>query len=638
MSQWDPSRVVESDDVGDVVRAVALAPPRLPPQFRAVASSRVGTVLLGKYRLDAVLGVGGMAVVYKATHRNGAERAIKMLHPEHSANEDIRRRFRREGRFANSVQHPGAVAVIDDDVSDDGTAFLVLELLHGVACNDLAERLGGRLSVEAACAVALQVLDVLQAAHDKGIIHRDIKPANLFVLRDGSVKVLDFGIARVRQTMLQGGAITETGAGLGTPAFMAPEQGFGDGTSIDERADLWAVGATLFTFLTGVAVTRPTHRWPSERGPIPLAVTDVVDRALQFDPAHRWESARAMRSALLEAAQQCFDMAPGQTLLASLLVSEGWPTEPGRPPKEKGDAELPARPVPATMQSRRPATPSKPSALPMGWIAGAAGLLVAGWFASRPWLGHSVSPVPQPVHPSVPTAPEGDYPEPIVAPAPVPSKPAAATSSGVVPRSCAEARAAGTSSDGPVKIDPDGPGPLHPFEVFCAGMSSGSEPGGEREYITLAHGEATGEAAANATNYVWSGGACDCPDLTRHFARVRLNPGTMTIDPNDGTFARYDRPLLCEAQHRSQCGERMDLAWGSPGSCRRAGDASGTASIDLRGTPFVLAAGVRFVPSGFGAAGNAVVSRDRKRVTLTGGGQCGRMVSDESAIAVNLER
>src|SRR5260370_28648209 len=105
-----------------------------------MASKRVGTALLGKYRLDAVLGIGGMAVVYKASHRNGAERAIKMLLPEHSANEDIRRRFRREGRFANSVQHPGAVSVIDDDVSDDGSAFLVLELLRGVACHELAER------------------------------------------------------------------------------------------------------------------------------------------------------------------------------------------------------------------------------------------------------------------------------------------------------------------------------------------------------------------------------------------------------------------------------------------------------------------------------------------------------------------
>jgi hypothetical protein len=190
------------------------------------------------------------------------------------------------------------------------------------------------------------------------------------------------------------------------------------------------------------------------------------------------------------------------------------------------------------------------------------------------------------------------------------------------------------SSDGPIKIDPDGAGSLHPFEVFCAGMASGSE----REYITLAHGESTGEPDANATKYVWSGGSCDCPDLTRRYSRVRLNPQTMTIDPNDGTFARYDRPLFCEVQHRSQCGERMELGWGAPGSCRRAGDASGTASIDLRGTSFSLAPNVRFVPAGFAAAGSATVSKDRKTVALTGGGLCGRMVSDEPSIAVVLDR
>src|SRR5450755_3669237 len=102
------------------------------------AEARLGTVLLGKYRLDRVLGVGGMAVVYKATHRNQAEFAIKMLHPELSFNEDIRTRFLREGYAANSVKHPGSVRVVDDDVAEDGAAFLVMELLDGMPCDALA--------------------------------------------------------------------------------------------------------------------------------------------------------------------------------------------------------------------------------------------------------------------------------------------------------------------------------------------------------------------------------------------------------------------------------------------------------------------------------------------------------------------
>src|ERR1700692_4497027 len=103
----------------------------------AQASGRVGTTLRGKYRIERVLGVGGMAVVYAATHRNQAEFAVKMLHPELSSREDIRSRFLREGYIANSVKHAGAVRVVDDDVAEDGAAFLVMELLDGTTVEDM---------------------------------------------------------------------------------------------------------------------------------------------------------------------------------------------------------------------------------------------------------------------------------------------------------------------------------------------------------------------------------------------------------------------------------------------------------------------------------------------------------------------
>src|SRR5262249_49111838 len=208
------------------------------------ARTRLGTVLRGKYRLDTVLGVGGMSIVYRAVHRNQAEFAIKMLLPEHAANEEIRSRFLREGYAANSVKHPGAVRVVDDDVSEDGAAFLVLELLHGIPCDQLCTERGGRLPFDVASAIGVEVLDVLEAAHSKGIIHRDIKPGNLFVLRDGTIKVLDFGIARVRETVATGIHTTGGGMLLGTPAFMAPEQALGKAGEVDLRADIWAMGAT----------------------------------------------------------------------------------------------------------------------------------------------------------------------------------------------------------------------------------------------------------------------------------------------------------------------------------------------------------------------------------------------------------
>src|SRR5580704_12385213 len=129
------------------------------------ASRRIGTVLRGKYRIDRVLGVGGMAVVYAATHRNKKRFAVKMLHPELSTREDIRTRFLREGYVANSVEHPGAVAVMDDDVAEDGAAFLVMELLDGVGVEQLCEKRGNRLPVSAVLAMSYQLLDVLAAAH-----------------------------------------------------------------------------------------------------------------------------------------------------------------------------------------------------------------------------------------------------------------------------------------------------------------------------------------------------------------------------------------------------------------------------------------------------------------------------------------
>jgi serine/threonine-protein kinase len=142
-----------------------------------LARARIGNVLRGKYRIDRVLGIGGMAVVYAATHRNKKRFAIKMLHPELSLRENIRTRFLREGYVANSVGHPGAVSVLDDDVAEDGSAFVVMELLDGAPVDVVWERYGKRVPVALALSIGDALLDVLAAAHAKGVVHRDIKPA-----------------------------------------------------------------------------------------------------------------------------------------------------------------------------------------------------------------------------------------------------------------------------------------------------------------------------------------------------------------------------------------------------------------------------------------------------------------------------
>src|SRR4051812_21058263 len=186
------------------------------------AEARIGTMLRDKWRLDSLIGMGGMGAVYRATHRNGMRGAVKLLHPERAADEAVRKRFLREGYLANKVEHVGAVRILDDDEAE-GTVFLVMELLEGQTLEEQALRAGGALDAEATMLAADQLLETLAAAHEKGIIHRDIKPANIFVTTSGLIKILDYGIAGLNEPMTESRTATQTGVGMGTPAFMAPE-------------------------------------------------------------------------------------------------------------------------------------------------------------------------------------------------------------------------------------------------------------------------------------------------------------------------------------------------------------------------------------------------------------------------------
>jgi serine/threonine-protein kinase len=286
----------------------------MPVQVEAAterARARIGTVLKKKWRLDELLGVGGMAAVYAATHHTNRRAAIKMLHPELSQDAAIRKRFLREGYVANSIGQRGAVAVDYDDVSDDGLAFLVMELLDGETIEQRWQRKGRVLSPHEALSVADQLLDTLAAAHAHGIVHRDLKPDNMFLTRDGTVKVLDFGIARVRE-LSSPLSTTLAGSAMGTPTFMAPEQARGRWEDVDGRTDLWALGASLYTLLTGefvhsgetvsetlaMAVTRPARSIAERRPDLHPGLIRLVDRALSYDKAARFADAATMQHAL----------------------------------------------------------------------------------------------------------------------------------------------------------------------------------------------------------------------------------------------------------------------------------------------------------------------------------------------------
>lgn len=277
------------------------------------ANRRIGSVLRNKWTLDRLLDVGGMAAVFAATHRNGNRVAIKMLHPAYARVDEIRERFLREGYVANKIDHPGAVAIHDDDELEDGSVFLVMELLRGMS---LEARLNERsvLPSGEVILIAHRVLDVLAAAHTKNIVHRDIKPANVFLTVDGDVKVLDFGLARIRERTFNG-SLTRTGIVMGTASFMPPEQARAKQDLIDQRTDLWAVGATMFRALAGryvheggtvnerfiAAMSQHAPELGSVAPHVPPALCQVVDRALKFQTYDRWPTARDMQAALAEA-------------------------------------------------------------------------------------------------------------------------------------------------------------------------------------------------------------------------------------------------------------------------------------------------------------------------------------------------
>jgi serine/threonine-protein kinase len=274
------------------------------------ARDRLGRTLDGKYTLREVLGAGGTAVVFRAVQSDGTEVAVKMLHDHLSRSDEVCRRFVREGQLGNVLDHPGTVRVLDHGSSHDGCPYLVLEFLDGESLEERRVKAGGRLELWETLDYCDQLLSVLEIAHAKNVVHRDIKPSNLFLHKNGRLKVLDFGIARLVDDT--SATSTKTGQMVGTPAFMPPEQALSRPRDVDARTDIWAVGATLFTLLSGehvhIAETSSEHlvkaatlhaRSLAKALPgVPANVEALVARCLSFDKNERWSSAASMRQEL----------------------------------------------------------------------------------------------------------------------------------------------------------------------------------------------------------------------------------------------------------------------------------------------------------------------------------------------------
>jgi Tol biopolymer transport system component len=255
---------------------------------------------LGPYTILAPLGAGGMGEVYRARDpRLGREVAVKVLPAEFGDDPGRLRRFEQEARAASALNHPNILTVFDTG-SEDGTVYLVTELLEG---ETLRERLaGGALPARKSIEIGTQIARGLAAAHEKGIVHRDLKPENLFLTRDGRVKILDFGLARLLSsniaeapTILTG---TEPGVVLGTVGYMAPEQVRGQ--PADHRADVFALGAVLYEMLAG--------RRAFQRD----SAAETMTAILREEPPELAESGRAIPPGLDALVRHCLEKVPGE--------------------------------------------------------------------------------------------------------------------------------------------------------------------------------------------------------------------------------------------------------------------------------------------------------------------------------------
>ncbi len=273
----------------------------------------MGRVVGGSYLLQEVVGVGGMGRVYKAEQSTlGRTVAVKVIHPHLLGDEQTVARFYQEARASSRLNHPNSVSIIDFGRTDDGVLYLAMEFLNG---KDLALVMHeeGQLPIERICKILIHTLDALGEAHELGIVHRDLKPENIILrpLRSGEdlVKVVDFGLATI---VGKESSITKPGLVCGTPDYMSPEQGRGDG--VDGRGDIYALGVVLFELLVGRlpyiddtptrVVLRhlndpiPDPRKENPRLSIPDKLAEVTMRALAKDRRERFQVAREMQEAL----------------------------------------------------------------------------------------------------------------------------------------------------------------------------------------------------------------------------------------------------------------------------------------------------------------------------------------------------
>jgi eukaryotic-like serine/threonine-protein kinase len=379
------------------------------PEPTAIWDGPCGTQV-DRYYVEKLLGGGGMGAVYFARHVHLEQPvALKLVKANLAASRDMVERFVREAKAAAAIGNPHIIRVSDFGITSDGRAFLAMELLDG---RDLDHVLASdkTLAPARAARIALQVLDGLGAAHAAGIVHRDLKPANIFLLAGDEVKLVDFGVSKV---LARPGvsSLTQTGMVMGTPMYMAPEQ-FKGAREVDGRADLYAVGVTLYQMLSGAfpydaqtyeslilqIYTEPPKPLSQVAPSVPGPLAQVVERAMARDADRRYANAREFADALRA---------------AMAAIGESLPPAP--PPAA---AQGPVTPFGTTAPQGKPVRPKPKKGGKLKWVV--LGVLVAGGVTTAAMLasrrGVTVASAPPPV--PVPAPPPAPAPVPVPVPAP----------------------------------------------------------------------------------------------------------------------------------------------------------------------------------------------------------------------------
>ena len=380
-------------------------------EHAAATATQAGTVLDGKYRLDALLAEGGMGAVYSATHvMLGKKIAIKLIRAELGTSPEIVRRFQREARAATALNHPNIVSVYDLGQTPNGTLYIAMEFIDGPSLRTLIQA-GRAMAPVRTISILKQVASALATAHKHNIIHRDLKPHNIMLATgpDGNeqAKLVDFGIAKTFDEATQ---LTSLGSALGTPYYMSPEQI--EGGTVDARSDIYALGIILYEMLVGevpfsdqstpavlVKQLKERPQRPSLKNPaVPPALEEIALRCLEKDPDQRFQTADEFAAALNDASATLHDDAAMAALSMATLPMTRPPA--GTQPASDATAVSPARAAtPAAVVAPRPQSAPPARTTPAA--------------AAMPAASASVAPAPPPPAPGTkPTLQVPQMPQP----------------------------------------------------------------------------------------------------------------------------------------------------------------------------------------------------------------------------------